>query len=263
MCLALLLPPVLLFIVEIAEWCLLPAGCAWLLQSSGVYSVHLQNSAWHGLASQGTLVDRKMTWCSWPNNAQQNSSVQWPKAKFRLSFIFILSLLIWCFFIFTPVIYHLLCSSEFVTRTREAPVSSSTLCSCCTFLSTTFGHFPGCLQEWGCLVQPLVSSVTGCRLSSSLCYPDAYRLLSNCSPCLAAQPQQLKLLCFPAHRARLQPTSGRPPAAQVCFCLPLPPTQGLEGRQASNSCLLRSSGKVSSLSALLTGVSCDPQSGVS
>lgn len=205
MCLALLLPPVLLFIVEIAEWCLLPAGCAWLLQSSGVYSVHLQNSAWHGFAIQGTLVDRKMTWCSWPNNAQQNSSVQWPKAKFRLSFIFILSLLIWCFFIFTPVIYHLLCSSEFVTRTREAPVSSSTLCSCCTFLSTTFGHFPGCLQEVG---------VFGTALGQ-LCDRLQAQFISLLSRCLSAALKLRPLFGCPAAaiKAPLFPSSQSTAAA--------------------------------------------------
>lgn len=153
-----------------------------------------------------------MMLCSWPNDAQQNSSVT--QAKLWLPFTFLLSVLICCFFIFPTVINHLLCSSEFVPWYKKL----QSLALCCVSAVHFWDHIwtqSRLPAWWECLGQPWLA-VTGCRLCSSLCYPDAHQLLSSSSPCLAAL---IKAPLFPGHCCSPH-VGGRPRAAPVCFCLP-------------------------------------------
>lgn len=236
MCLALLLPPVHCWnprVVFVACWLQLAGPKFWGF-------VHLQNSALHGFVVQGSTKDDAVLlpkWCTAKLFSHPKLIFGFPLYSL-CQFLSAVSSYFHCNQ--SPAVLIWICS-----LIQEAPVFSSLLCFCCTFLGPYLDTGQAACSRWECLVTALVSSVTGCSLCSSLCYPDAYQLLSSSSPCLAAL---IKAPLFPGHCCSPQ-VGGRPTAAPVCFCLP--PTQAME---TSNSCLLQSSGKVSSLSALLSGV---------
>lgn len=128
-------------------------------------------------------------WCGALDQRMYSKTLQFsgPKLSFGFPLYLYFQFLIWCFFLFLTVINHLLCSSTNWMYTWSSGLWLYV--SAVRFWIPYLDAFQGACSRWGCLVQPLVSSVTGCRLCSSFCYPDAYRLLSNSSPCFTAQLQ--------------------------------------------------------------------------
>lgn len=171
-------------------------------------------------------------WCCALDQMMHSKTLQWHKSKLWLSFIFILSVLIWCFFLFATVINHLLCSSEFLTWFMRLQSLALHWGSAVHFWVPHLDTFQAACSGWGCLVQPLLSSVTGSRLCSSLCYPDAYQLLSSPSPCLAAV---IKAPLFLSSQSNAATHKWEDTAAQVSVCQCLP--RRVWGQAAHASCI--------------------------